>query len=201
MHTPPSGAQMPQLSLQQYSPEAQTFIPHGSPWGMSGGQYSRVHPWPSATQRLQLSLQQYSPGPQMASLQGVYPQASLQETVSGMQARPHSEQQCVPARQRTVAHTSLIRRTQMPKQSAPVLGVAIVARVVDADEAFGTRETGDAAALQARTPRIVLTIPFAPGLAFALARRGLLGFDEQRKQRRAEQTSLTPVNPARSETS
>jgi hypothetical protein len=65
MQVPPSGAQMLQLSLQQYSPGPQVVVPQGSPAGGPGGQNSRVHPSPSATQRLQLSLQQYSPGPQM----------------------------------------------------------------------------------------------------------------------------------------
>lgn len=70
MHPPPNGAQIPQLSLQQYSPSPQTFTPHGSPRGIPGAQYSRVHPCPNGAHRLQLSLQQYSPGPHVVWLQG-----------------------------------------------------------------------------------------------------------------------------------
>lgn len=58
----PSLAQMPQLSLQQYSPGPQTFLPHCSPpLPPSLVQASSMQPSPGLAQMPQLSLQQYSP--------------------------------------------------------------------------------------------------------------------------------------------
>jgi hypothetical protein len=94
VHPPPSGAQMPQLSLQQNSPGPHRLRPHRSPFG---GQTSCVQASPSGTHRLQLSLQQYSPGPQVASLQGSHLHSFFEHrTSSGMQMPPHFGQHFVP---------------------------------------------------------------------------------------------------------
>ena len=122
MQPPPRGAQILQLSLQQYSSAPQTTAPQCSPRGGFGGQNSRVQPAPSGTQRLQLSLQQYSPGPQIASLQTSPPQRSSEQGVpAGTHSPPQFGQQMVPSRQSIAAQglTSPPSGTQKPEQSAP----------------------------------------------------------------------------------
>jgi hypothetical protein len=117
MQAPPIGAQMPQLSLQQYSPRPQTFGPHGSP---GPRQYSLVHPEPSGAQRLQLSLQQYSPGPHVASLQGVLAQRSSEHAIPcGTQSPPQFGQQAVPSMHSIAAQGFSTIGTQTPEQSRP----------------------------------------------------------------------------------
>jgi hypothetical protein len=120
MQLPPSGAQIPQLSLQQNSSGPQYEAPHGSPGFSSGEQNSRVQPSPNGTQRLQLSLQQYSPGPQTASLHDSPEQStSAQSTSPGTQMPPHCGQHVVPSRQSIAAHGFSSIGTQIPEQSAP----------------------------------------------------------------------------------
>ena len=47
MHTPPGGVQMPQLALQQTSPEGHTVGPHASP--AEAVAVWQVPPWQTAT--------------------------------------------------------------------------------------------------------------------------------------------------------
>ena len=70
MQTPSGGVQMPQLSLQQTCPGAQTVGPHGRPTGSGGSQKISMQPPPTGAQIPQLSLQQYSPAPQKFGPQG-----------------------------------------------------------------------------------------------------------------------------------
>jgi hypothetical protein len=118
VQNPPTGAQMPQLSLQQNSSGPQTFGPHGSPQNWS------VHAPPTGAQMEQLKLQQYWSGPQRTWLQGTAPgspqRSSEQGVPAGTQMPPQFSQQSVPSRQRMAAQLEVSGTGwQTPAQSAP----------------------------------------------------------------------------------
>jgi hypothetical protein len=87
VQVPSSGAQIPQLELQQYSSALQTLGPQGS---SSGRQNRCVHVSPSRTHTPQLSLQQISFGPQTLSPQGTCPGAHSSRHGMRMQGSPSS---------------------------------------------------------------------------------------------------------------
>ncbi|MFM2418090.1 MAG: hypothetical protein RL385_2813 [Pseudomonadota bacterium] len=122
MQAAPFGAHMPQLALQQYSPAAQGFPPHGPVDGASGTQAhtlglgSKCEPRMQATFCTQEQRPEQSAPPRLGSQvsdgssthwprpgQGRPAKPPQTTLLSGRQA-PAS--QCVPAAQRTVAQGS-----------------------------------------------------------------------------------------------
>ena len=152
MQPPPSGAQMPQLSLQQYSPAPQKLAPHGSPEGGSGGQYSSVQPGRdrrtdcsshcSSTLRDRRSTWLHGSLTQRSSEQGC-PWEYRFRHIAGNRSCPR----CRGSPRRGCSRSGGRCRSS-PRRRC---GIATVARIVDALESVRARKPGDPAAHAARS--------------------------------------------------
>ena len=152
---------MPQLSLQQYSPAPQKVGPHGSPEGWSGGQYSfDAH----LTDSRHTDCSSHCSNTRRTA-HDLIARLAHTEILGAWDVIGNADAAALRATGRALDAENRRARVVVNRQAdsgavrAAGGGIAAVARIVDALESVGTRETGYSAAHAARSRDLRGTAP------------------------------------------